>query len=91
MRARTRRTASEAAEAHQPGDRAPHAANYETVDQWLERDDCPCPCVDLDEMRRLNEVWEVQWYPSTPIGSHRVAASTLELALARALELERED
>jgi hypothetical protein len=27
------------------------------------------------------EVWTIQWYPDTPVGFHRVAASTLTAAI----------
>nr|DAF93438.1 MAG TPA: hypothetical protein [Myoviridae sp. ctshb19] len=29
-----------------------------------------------------DEIWVIHWYPDTPIGSYRVAAPTLEEALA---------
>lgn len=32
------------------------------------------------------EIWTLQWYPETPIGFHRLAASTLEALLERANE-----
>lgn len=72
-----------------------HAMNYETVEQYLMDDDhidfrsaeSRQQCIDQ------NEIWEVQWYPSTPIGFYCVGAPTLgealDLALDLALEAER--
>lgn len=65
----------------------PHAANYQTAAEWLKRDGRGDP-VDYDEMVRLNEVWLIQWYPNTPVGFNAVVASTLEKALAAAMEGE---
>lgn len=39
---------------------------------------------DLSEKNRCIEqdsIWEIQWYPNTPIGFYHVFASTLEKAL----------
>ncbi len=40
-------------------------------------------CVDTDEL------WELQWYPETPIGFHKVCGSALEIVLQKALEIEQ--
>lgn len=64
-----------------------HKAYYETVEQALEsgtydREGFP----DEDEIRvaiAADSVWEVQWYPVTPVGFCRVYAATF----ARALEI----
>ena len=37
-----------------------------------------------------NELWELQWYPDTPVGFHKVCGSTLDIVLKRALEIEEE-
>lgn len=29
-----------------------------------------------------NRMWEIQWYPDSPVGSHSIAASSLEALLA---------
>lgn len=34
-----------------------------------------------------NEVWELQWYPDTPIGSYKVIGATLESVLKKAKEI----
>ena len=41
-------------------------------------------CVDT------NELWELQWYPETPIGFHKVIGSSLEIVLQRAMEIQNE-
>ena len=62
-----------------------HKSVYETVAQWLaNRDVRPEECGSSEEYQALqtgDELWEIQWYPETPIGFHRVYASTLERAL----------
>lgn len=48
---------------------------------------------DASERQRAidtNEIWEINWYPDTPIGSYHASASTLEGVLVYALEIERE-
>lgn len=35
-----------------------------------------------------NELWEIQWYPDTPIGSYSIFGATLEETLAAANELD---
>ena len=69
----------------------PHAMNYQTVAEWLldrfgSAKGCSIRDADRDEMLRTGEVWQVHWYPDTPIGFHSVAAATLERALERANE-----
>lgn len=60
-----------------------HLDNYETAAEWLKEDEsrgAPAKWKDDDAKRRAvetNEVWELQWYPRTPIGSYRIAAPTL--------------
>jgi hypothetical protein len=41
-------------------------------------------CFDTDD------IWELQWYPDTPIGFYRVIGSSLELVMAEALRIEAE-
>ena len=41
----------------------------------------PTPNMTFEEKLKaieLDSVWELQWYPDTPIGSYYVAASSLE-------------
>lgn len=63
----------------------PQAINYQSVAQWLEQqralDSCDVLPQDEAEMLRTGEVWEITWYPDTPVGHCSVAAATLERAL----------
>jgi len=54
-----------------------HRDVYETVEQFYESDCFVSP----EEWRKAvaeDNVWVLQWYPDTPIGFYRIAASTLE-------------
>ena len=67
----------------------PHRDVYEIVQDYYEPDDFISStdrqkCIDTDD------VWELQWYPDTPIGFHRVLGSSLELVMAEALRIETE-
>ena len=63
-----------------------HKASYASVedqlwhlqdkpDEWLSQED-RAAAIDSDEL------WQIQWYPFTPIGFQRVFGSTLAAALA---------
>lgn len=61
-----------------------HLDYYTTVKEEIEdrpdwyRDD---DWVSLEEKQKAidtNEVWTLQWYPDTPVGFHKLHASTLE-------------
>jgi hypothetical protein len=41
-------------------------------------------CIDT------GDVWELRWYPDTPIGFYLVIGSSLELVMAEALRIEAE-
>jgi hypothetical protein len=74
-----------------------HRDYYQTAAEWFtERatievipqfasPDARQRCIDTDE------VWTLQWYPNTPIGSYYIAAPTLEELLAFAAEVEGRD
>lgn len=59
-----------------------HKDYYLTAEQWL--DDRGGAYVDWpDEAERrkaieTNEVWTLQWYPKTPIGSYYLGAASLD-------------
>jgi len=70
-----------------------HKDYYETVAQHIEEyvniekhdfvsEEDYQKCIDTDEL------WELQWYPETPIGFHKVNGSTLEIVLKRAMEID---
>ena len=54
-----------------------HKDVYESIEYFYDANDFISP----EEWRRAvaeNSVWVLQWYPDTPIGFYRMAASTLE-------------
>jgi hypothetical protein len=56
-----------------------HKNIYYTIEDHYSIDDREW--VSLEEKRKaieLDSVWELHWYPDTPIGSYKVAASSLE-------------
>ena len=56
-----------------------HHTNYESVKDYLDCNDrIEITPEDREECIRLNEIWELQWYPETPIGFYCVGAPTLE-------------
>ena len=66
-----------------------HTTNYESVKDYLdnewfndESEEIKKSCIDA------NEIWELQWYPDTPIGSYRVIGATLESCIKQAKEIE---
>lgn len=70
----------------------PHRTDYATVEKYLalceERghgyDESELAPEDRARAIETDELWVVQWYPDTPVGSCVVAAATLERALERA-------
>jgi hypothetical protein len=77
-------------------DHNPHVANYESVEQWESLlIDCGSVFHWVDDEQRnksvaTNEVWDLHWYPDTPIGSHRLLACDLEVLLKAARDWEEE-
>jgi hypothetical protein len=71
-----------------------HLNNYETAASTIREelrdtegyaDDWPSP-EEMQKAIATNEIWEVRWFPNTPVGSCVVYAATLEAALAFANE-----
>ena len=62
-----------------------HKDVYETIDnyyQFLNDEDW----VSKEERERaiaLDSVWTLQWYPDTPVGFYKIAASSLEALKVR--------
>jgi hypothetical protein len=62
-----------------------HKSYYQSVEQWESQalgieDDW----VSAEQRERAiaeDSVWVLQWYPSTPIGFHRLAAADLDVLL----------
>lgn len=69
-----------------------HRVYYQEVADYLDEGGTSGDITPEDraECIRTGEVWEIHWYPNTPIGFHRVAAPTLERAIARAWEVSGE-
>jgi len=59
-----------------------HRTNYESIEQYLKsgcmnrlKDMNP---EDVQKCIETDSIWEIQWYPRTPISFHWVGAATLE-------------
>lgn len=70
-----------------------HKAYYETVESYLDNRDCIDWVSKEQELKsyQTQELWELQWYPSTPIGSYAIYGADLDAVLAKALEVERNE
>jgi hypothetical protein len=70
-----------------------HKDYYETVEEHvneyanISKDDFVSE-EDYQKCVETNELWELQWYPETPIGSHKVNGSSLEIVLQKAMEID---
>jgi hypothetical protein len=62
------------------------AASYMSAEEYEERNGIhEDEWVSTDERRRAfetNSVWEIQWYPETPVGFYVLKASSLNALLA---------
>lgn len=69
-----------------------HKAYYETVEQWDKGSEDACRDWVSEEQRgkaiAANDVWELQWYPHTPIGSYCLLACDLGELMMVANEVE---
>jgi hypothetical protein len=62
-----------------------HRDVYETIEQFYNAEDF----ISTEEWRKAvaeDSVWVLHWYPNTPIGFNRIAASTLEAIEAKLKE-----
>lgn len=65
-----------------------HAVYYETAAQWLQNlvdiGQEPNWISDEDKQKAIEteSVWVCHWYPTTPIGSYTVAASSFDVLMA---------
>ena len=72
-----------------------HKDYYETVEEYLDSiedfydlfssEDSLTKCIET------NEIWELQWYPETPIGFEAIAAPTLLDLLLFAYSMDSSD
>lgn len=71
-----------------------HRGYYENASDYIrEGRERPAPATwkDDDAIQRAistDEIWELQWYPDTPVGFYRVAAPTLHELLELAKHTE---
>lgn len=63
-----------------------HKNIYQSVQEYLDSLDMSIEEERYNAMIRADEIWELQWYPDTPVGFCRVVASTLEQVLKLANE-----
>ena len=62
-----------------------HRDVYETVEEFYDVDSF----ISIEELAKAiseDSVWVLHWYPETPIGFYRIAASTLEAIQAKLKE-----
>jgi hypothetical protein len=71
-----------------------HHGSYESINDYLSNFEWMIECVspeDLVKCNELNELWEIQWYPNTPISFHKVISYSFERCLELALNIERKE
>ena len=61
-----------------------HRDYYQTVEEYLIDEEDIDPKV-MEQMISMNKVYELQFYPDTPIGSYSVYHHDLDLMIAEAL------
>jgi len=61
---------------------------YTGIDEWLYKDSYWVSEEEHQKAVAQNTVWMVHWYPHTPVGSYKVAASSLEAVLKALGEIE---
>lgn len=67
-----------------------HKDYYETVEQYFENPwmNGDISTEEKQKMIDTNEVWELQWYPDTPVSFYKVLGSTFEGVCKEAVELQ---
>lgn len=67
-----------------------HKSNYETIQDYtdlLNADDEDWATPTSKEIAIKNdELWEMQWYPNTPIGFNKIYGATLEEIITKSKE-----
>lgn len=61
-----------------------HANVYMSSAQWIDENAdafSNTPQEALDAMRKSGDIWQIQWYPDTPIGFYAVHRATLDEAI----------
>lgn len=71
------------------------AANYVTAKEWIEEYTPEwfkgAPSDVLERMKDANTIWELQIYPSTPIGFNVYFGATMEEAVDAAMAREKDN
>lgn len=70
-----------------------HRDYYTKIENYVTEDHADAFKDDDAKARSVatDEIWELQWYPNTPIGFMKVSAPTLDEVLAFALEVEAQE
>lgn len=63
-----------------------HRDVYDTIEEFYDAGDFISP-EEWREAVAKDSVWVLHWYPNTPVGFIRIAASTLEALEARVKEM----
>lgn len=68
-----------------------HKDYYETVAQYLTNPWMEGFCTEEEKQMMIDadEMWELQWYPDTPIGFYKVVGHDFDNVLYRAIELQK--
>jgi hypothetical protein len=64
-----------------------HRDVYETIEEFYDADDFISP-EEWNKAVAADNVWVLHWYPNTPIGFIRIAASTLDALEAKVKEID---
>ena len=67
-----------------------HKNGYSSIENWIESDEAGYDLTEEEKQEciRTNEIWTLQWYPDTPIGSCDVSAPTLEGLLSKLVDVK---
>lgn len=70
-----------------------HKAYYETVESYTGNfnDDSWVNEEQKKKSLETQELWELQWYPLTPVGSYCLWGADLDVLMKEALEVEKRD
>lgn len=67
-----------------------HKAYYDLIEDYIQNEEERFNFRSPEERQACidtNEIWELQWYPDTPVGFCAIAAPTLEALIEYAKEL----
>jgi hypothetical protein len=71
-----------------------HKNVYESILQFIERNEWLRECITKEDLIiciEKDELWEIQWYPTTPISFNKVMSFSLERCLELVNEIERKE